>query len=403
MSHNFPRPLRSAWSAGGLVTPLLQHEARIPARERALELPTTHRVPVTWLRQHACAAIRWRTVQNILPPGSATPVDLDLLRDELLQSKAVVQALKKQKSDGTWGGNMLGLAPAKSHGIKDVGTVHQYRHLVELGVPRDERAFMLADRVLFRVLSRDEDPKLLFEYQKAARSNPGLAEWARELLREAATAALAHAGHIEDPRVRGAAHRVLTKVSHFLRSEAAEKPIIRKGSRNLLNPEAYPPSIFSVATLAYMTSVQRERAGLLERLGTYLGEPETKRSYVILIGRKVLQPAFHLLGDPLQADSSGNPKDLPLALHWIELLARLGMLGISSTAQRILARLLKECDDQGVWSPRNLRAIPKGKSKLADFAFPLETDTKDTEKRKADVTFRLALIAKFAGWELEFV
>jgi len=358
---------------------------------------------VSWLREHACAAIRWRTVHDVLPPGSVSHADLDLLRAELLQYGPVVQTIKKQKSDGTWGGNMLGLVAAKAQGIKDVGTVSRYRHLVELGAPRSERAFQLTDRVLYRVLSRDDDPKLLFEYQKPAKANPGLAVWARELLREAATAALAHAGLVDDPRVRGAAHKILTNVSHFLRSDAAQKPIVRKGSRNILNPDAHPPSLFAIATLAYMSNVQRERAGLLERMGAYLGRSETKRSYTIIIGRKVLQPTFHFLGDPLQTDSAGNAKDLPFALHWIELLVRLGMLDESPVAKRILARLIKDCDGQGVWSPKNLRSVPKGKSRLADFAFPLESDNRNPEKRKADVTFRLALIAKLAGWELDFV
>lgn len=278
----------------------------------------------------------------------------------------------------------------------------RYRRLVELGLPRGERPYRLAERVLFRLLSRDEDPTLYYEYRKAVKTNPALGEWVRDQMGEAAAAALAHAGHIEDPRVRGAAHRIATRVSQFLRSEAAQKPIIRRGSRNVLNPEAHPPSLFSVALVAYMPALQRERAGFVERLGAYLGTPETRRTYVIKIGRKVIQPTFQMLGDPLQADSAGNPKDLPFALHWIELLVRLGMLNVSPVAQRILSRLLRDCDQNGVWSPRNLRAIPKSKSRLADFAFPLEADARDPERRKADVTFRLALIAKLAGWQLSY-
>jgi hypothetical protein len=161
--------------------------------------------------------------------------------------------------------------------------------------------------------------------------------------------------------------------------------------------------VFSVAVIAYMPNLQRERAGFVERLGTFLGQPETKRTYVIQIGRKVLKPTFHVLGDPLKADSSGNAKDLPFALHWIELLVRLGMLESSPTAQRILARLLRDCDASGVWSPKNLRAVPKSPSKLADFAFPLELDSRSAERRRTDVTFRIALIARLAGWKLEYV
>jgi hypothetical protein len=32
--------------------------------------------------------------------------------------------------------------------------------------------------------------------------------------------------------------------------------------------------------------------------------------------------------------------------------------------------------------------------------FPLESDGKRPESRQADVTFRMALIARLAGWEL---
>ncbi|MFQ6047088.1 MAG: hypothetical protein ACE5PT_12165, partial [Gemmatimonadales bacterium] len=292
-------------------------------------------------------------MQEILPPGSASERDLALLREELTSYKPVVQVIKKQKDNGLWGGNILGITPNKAQGIRDVGTVARYRQLVELGLPAGERPYRLAERVLFRLLSRDENPTLFFEYRKAVKSNPPLGEWVRDQMREAAAAALAHAGHIEDPRVRGAAHRIASRVSQFLRSEAAQKPIIRRGSRNLLNPEAYPPSLFSVALLAYMPGLQRERAGFVERLGVYLGTPETKRTYVIKIGRKIIQPTFQMLGDPLQADSAGNPKDLPFALHWIELLARLGMLDVSAVARRILLRLLRDCDERGVWNPKN--------------------------------------------------
>ncbi len=347
--------------------------------------------------------MRWRTVTEVLPPGAASPADMDALRTELRQYKGVTQTAKKQRANGTWAGNILGLAPAKAQDIKDVGTVSQYRHLVEMGLPRGFRSMRLAERVLFRLLSRDGDPSLLFEYQKAAKTLPPLGTWARGLFREAATAALAHAGHIEDPRVRGAAHRISTNVSQFLRSELSEKPLVRKGSRNILHPGANPPTLFSVAVVAYMPGLRRERAGFIDRLGHYLAQPASKRTYVIQVGRKVIKPVFHFLGDPLKADTAGNAKDLPFALHWIELLVRMGMLVSSPTAQRILYRLLSDCDDRGIWSPRNLRSIPKSPSKLADFAFPLEADTRKPEQRQVDVTFRLAHIAKLAGWELEYV
>ncbi|MBI4421090.1 MAG: hypothetical protein HY560_09715, partial [Gemmatimonadetes bacterium] len=235
----------------------------------------------------------------------------------------------------------------RSAGSKNVGTVSQYRYLLEMGVPTDQRAFRLADRVFFRLLSRDEDPSLLFESAKPAKGSPELAAWARGLMRQGATAALAHAGQIEDPRVRGAAHRMASDISQFLRSELAEKPFIRKGSKTLLHPEANPPTLLAVSTVAYMPSLQRERAGFVERLCAYLARPASKRPFAILAGKRLVKPTYHLVGDPLVVDAAGRASDLPLALHWIELLARLGMLQTSPTAMRVLGRLLSECDSEG--------------------------------------------------------
>jgi hypothetical protein len=336
-----------------------------------------------------------------MPPNSAAAADVSALREELLLYKRITQTLKKQRK-GVWGGNMLGIAPAKAQDIKDVGTVASYRHLVELGLPVDDRGIRSAERVFYRLLSRDDDPSLLFEYKKGAKTNLDLAEWSRQQFREGAVAALAQAGHNEDPRVRGAAHKIATDISTFLRSELAEKPIIRRANKGILHPDAYPPSVYSVSMLAYMPSMQRERAGFTERLGAYISKPATKRPYVIQMGRRGIKPTHQLLGDPLLASAAGVPKDLPLALHWIELLVRLNLLDSSPMAQRILARLIRDCDSNGVWSPKNLRTLPKSPSKLADFAFPLELDAKTPERRQSDVTFRLALIAKMAGWDLEF-
>lgn len=368
-----------------------------------LDLPTIHRVPIKWLRQHACAAIKWRVVNEILPSHGASPEDRAALQAEVLAQREVVQIARKQKSNGTWGDSILGVDPARWKILDDVGTVSRYRRLIELGTPATDRTFRLTERLFYRLLSKDDAPELMFEFRKAGKASPELVTWVREAMREAAATALAQAGQLEDPRVRGAAHRIASNVSQFLRSELADKPLIRRGSRTVLHPEAYPPTIFSVAMVALMPNLQRERAGFVERLTGFLAKPAGKREYVVVVGKKVVRPVFQLLGDPIQADSAGHPKDLPLALHWIEVLVRLGALHSSETARRVLARLLKECDAHGVWAPKTLRSLPKSPSKLADFAFPLEADGKTPERRQADVTFRLALIAKLAGWQLEFV
>src|SRR5690606_20186923 len=108
-----------------------------------------------------------------------------------------------------------------------------------------------------------------------------------------------------------------------------------------------------------------------------------------------------LLGDPIEADAKGNAKDVPLALHFIELLAGLGLLTSSEKAVSVLSRLLADLDATGVWHPKNLRSQPKALSPVTHHSWPLLLDEGDLASRQADITFRLALIAKRLGWSLE--
>lgn len=358
---------------------------------------------MTWLIQHGNEAIRYRALADLAPAGSAGAEVLDQAAQAVMASKSTGAILRKQKENGAWAGNLLGLAPSATAGIKDVGTIPQYRRLVQLGYPRSGRPFKLADRLLFRILSRDEDPGLLFEHQKTAKENPASAEWLRDYLREAATCALAEAGYMEDPRIRGSAHKIATSVSTFLRSPLAEKPLVKAGKGMVLHPEAHPPTWYSLAMVAALPNLQRERAGFTERLGQYLGMPAPKKAYTIPVGKKNLKPDMVLLGCPISADAKGHATDVPLALHFIELLARLKAVHTSTVATRVLARLFAECDDNGVWHPHNLRVSPKATHKVTYHAWPLQDEVKSVEGRAVDVTFRLALIARLMGLEVEVV
>ena len=310
--------------------------------------------------------------------------------------------MRKQKDNGVWGGNLLGLAPNAKEGIKDVGTIPQYRRLLQLGYPRGGRPFKLADRILFRLLSRDEDPFLQFEFGKLYRDSGPAGEWAREHMREAAAATLAEAGYLEDPRLRGAAHKIASSVSAFLRSPLAEKPFARSGSRTVVHPDAHPPTWYSVAMIAAMPNLQRERAGFTERLGQYLGLPAPKKAFVWQIGKKVLKPELLLLGDPVMADAKGVAKDIPLALHFIELLARISALHTNPVATKVFARLLSECDERGVWCPKGVKGPPRAIHRITYHMYPLHPESKSGDSRVVDVSFRLALIARLLGWPLEY-
>jgi len=368
-----------------------------------LELPTHHRVPLGWLLEHGNETIRVRINQDLVDSTMIPDETLQAATDAAVAAKPIQAILKKQRDNGVWGSNLLALAASARDGIKEVGTVPQHRRLLQLGYPRSGRAFKLSERVLFRVLSRDTDPFLRFEFDKVVEAGVEAEDWVREHMREAVTAALAETGHDEDPRVRGAAHKVATEISQFLRSPLADKPFVKHRSRTILDPAAHPPSWYSMAMLAAMPNLRRERAGFNERLGQYLASPYPKKKFSLVVGKRSLKTDYLLLGDPIESDAKGNPKDVPVALYFIDLLARVGTLSANPHATKVLGRLLADCDEMGVWRPKNLRSLPSTKHKITYHWFPLNPATKNPESRSVDVTFRLALIAKHLGWQLEYV
>jgi hypothetical protein len=342
---------------------------------------------------NASPPVQWRMACEVIPSDWTTPADLESLLAQTMEYKGVTQLIRKQRDNGTWLGKIL-----------EAGTtIDSYRRLLEFGIPPTHRSFQVANRVLYRLLSRDPDPLLRFEFKKDAKADPAYDQWSRDMMRQAATACLAKADEDGDPRVRGSAQRIANSVSAFLRSDLAQSPFIKSGSRHVLNPEAYPPTVYAVSVLARMPSLQRERAGFADRLAVYVTKPAPKKAYWVKAGKKSMKPGCYILGDPLQLESTGRPKDIPFALHWLELLARLDLVHTSASAQRAVTRMLRDCNEEGIWNPKGLRAVPSSSSGAADFAFPLETDTKSATSRRVDVTFRLALIAKLLGLELEFV
>ena len=349
-----------------------------------------------------------------MPEAERDSARLEALRESVLHYKPTQAIARKQRATGLWGGNLLAPTPSKGYGWTEPGTVYQYRRLLELGWPPSERVFRNADRFLFQLLSRIEtdDPdrtvaqralELLVEFQKAAKTDPGLGRWARRMGREGAACALARGGHSDDPRVRGTAHTIASNISQYLRSELAANPFKKAQGKTVLDPHACPPTIFALEMLAFLPPVQRERAGFIERLAHYFSSPAPRRAFFILAGKKLLKPIFEILGDPMRSDAQGHVTDIPFALYWIELLARLGLVRQIPSASRVLARLFNECDDRGIWSPKSLRAMPKATSPLTAHYFPLEGPGKSPAQRQTDATFRLGLIARLMGIPVEIV
>ncbi|HET7631480.1 MAG TPA: hypothetical protein VFK16_04105 [Gemmatimonadaceae bacterium] len=294
---------------------------------------------------------------------------------------------------------MLTLPGARASHFEGVGTINAIVRLVQYGWEGDSAPFLQARRVLFRLLAEDDDPEYLFEFGGKAAPDGEVAHRNRGILREAAAAALAQAGYQGDPRLRGAARRIMDRINDFLRSPLAEKPWIRVGNQHVLAPEAAPPSVYALNLLAHMPLLCTEHAEVMDRIYAWVTQPQPRQDVVQLVGGFMAKQAHLVMGDQLPHRNAADA-DVPAALAWLECMARLGFLNRNETWGGLLERFLEDRDADAVWHPHKGRHAVKSSNPFVWTSYPLE-DELAGEERWSDVTFRLGLIARLAGREIE--
>ena len=280
-----------------------------------------------------------------------------------------------------------------------MGTIPTFRRLLEYGWDRESPPLVRARRVLFRLLAEDNDVDQLYEFRAACGNDPDLIHRARGILREAAAAALAHAGYEADPRLRGAARRILGRVDSYLTSTLAEKPWVRVGNRQVLAAEANPPSIHLITMVAYMPLFRSENHSPVDRLLTHLSQPLPRQEACQLVGKHIVSQPHLVLGDPLSNRNIADA-DVPFALSWLELMARLQFLRRNDGWMSLFDRFLDDRDRDFIWHPHRGSAKPRTDNPDVWAQFPLDEGAQG-EDRWSDVTFRLGLIARLLGRPIE--
>jgi hypothetical protein len=294
---------------------------------------------------------------------------------------------------------MLTVPPARAEHFEGVGTISAVRRLLEYGWDKDTPPLVLARRVLFRLLAEDEDPEWLFEFGAKGPADEDLARRGRAILREAAAAALAQAGYEGDPRLRGAAKRIIERIGGYLRSPLAQKPFVRVGNQHVLPAEAAPPSIYALTMLAYMPLFRMEHHDSMDRLYHHLSQQLPRQEAVQLCGQKVMAQPHLVLGDFLPNRNIADA-DVPFALTWLELVARLGFMRRNENWSKLFERFLDDRDHDGVWHPHKGTSVVRSTNPLVWPMYPLEESVSGDE-RWTDVTFRLGLIARVFGRTIE--
>jgi hypothetical protein len=293
------------------------------------------------------------------------------------------------------------LSVPRGQGVEGVGTIQAIRRLLEYGWDKNSPPLMLARRTLFRLLAEDNDPAFLYEMGGRAKPDEDSAKFGRQILREAAAATLAQAGYEDDPRLRGAARRILDRTADFLASPVAEKPWVRVGNKQVLAAEAAPPSIYTLYMLAHLPLVRTENHAVVEAIFEWISRVLPRQEAIQIIGKKLLPVPHLVLGDPLP-HRNALEDDVPAGIAWLELMARLGFLRRHDHWVKMLDRCLDDRDRGGVWHPHKGAALPKSLSPHVWPLFPLEPPSIGDE-RWTDFTFRLGLIARLAGRTIDLI
>src|SRR6476646_2280272 len=298
--------------------------------------PSPVRFPLDWLMAHASPAIQYRALTEVV---RLTPAETEKVSSLPFAHKPALMLALQQAPDGTWDGGMLTQPSSRAEHFEGIGTIPAVRRLIEYGWHKDTPPLVHARRILFRLLAEDEDPSYLFELGGKHAPDEESVKRGRALLREAAAATLAQAGFEGDPRLRGAARRILNRMADYLRSPLAQKPFIRQGNQHMLAAEACPPSIYAVTMFAYMPLFRAEHHREMDAMYTHLAQEHPRQEAVQLVGKQVIPVPHLVLGDYLPHRNAVDA-DVPFALYWLELMARLGYLKRNENWSRLFERFL---------------------------------------------------------------
>lgn len=353
------------------------------------------RFAIQWLLDHGAAPLKYRAIVNVARLNAPQAAELPYAFTPALQLAVT------QQSDGRWGRTMLATPSARGDRFEGVGTIPAVRRLLEYGWDRESPPLARVRRLLFRLLAEDDDPAYLFEFATKGKPDEELARRGRAILREAAAAALAQAGYEGDPRLRGAARRILDRINAYLKSPLGQKPWIRVGNRQVLAPEATPPTVSALTMLAHMPFFRSEYHEHIERLYTFLTQPLPRQESAQVVGATIIAQPHYVLGDALPHRNAVDA-DVPAALMWLELMARLGFLRRNDTWTKLFDRFADDCDRTGVWHPHKGMAMPRSASPFVWPMFPLDDSTTGDEQW-ADVTLRIGIIARAAGRPIDLI
>jgi hypothetical protein len=353
--------------------------------------------PVSWLVEHGSPPIQYRSLADVGRIPEVNARDIDWLP---YSYRPAIKLAVSQTRDGMWNNSILSLPGKHTSDFANIGTIPAVRRLLEYGWGPESPPLLLARRLLFRLLAEDNDPAYTFELGTKTRDDD-LVRRTRGIFREAAAATLAQCGYENDPRLRGAARRILERTVAYLASPLGEKPWMRVGNTHVLAPESAPPSIYTLTMLAHMPIFRHEHFTAVERIYDWITQPLPRQDAVQLFGKKMVPQPHLIMGDVLPHRNAVEA-DVPFALLWLETMARLNFLRRNDGWMKLYERFVDDRDRGGVWHPHKGSDRPTTTHAWAWPTFPLDEGS-GAESKWTDVTFRIGLIGRLLGREIELM
>jgi len=357
--------------------------------------------PLGWVLDNACGPVQYRSASEIARVSDSTLKEMEWLPYAF---RPALRLALTQNVDGIWNQSMLSV-PKHAGDFTGVGTIPATRRLLEYGWDRESPPLAHSRRALFRLLAEDNDPGYLYELGAKAKDDDSVRR-GRLQLREAAASALAQAGYESDPRLRGAARRIMERIDSYLSSPLAEKPWKRIGNVHVLAAEACPPTFHALTMLAHMPIFRNENYTEMERVYQYISQAHPRQESIQMVGKKMIEQPQFVLGDRLPHRNAVED-DVPFALMWLETMARLGFLRRNENWMKMFERFEDDRDRTGVWHPHKGSSVPATTNPRVWPMFPIEDLTggaaKTTGAAWADVTFRIGLIGKLLGREIKVI
>jgi hypothetical protein len=355
--------------------------------------------PTPWILENACPPIRYRVLTELLERPKDDP-DVLKIRQDVLAYPPALALQRKQRKDGTWGGQIHAGDPRKF----EPSVENSLSLLFELGWGRDTKPVRQAAAVLRSFLTAKKDLNF-HEFAKHVKADEKRERYYRWALRVLALGLLVRGGYA-DERSRVAVLELLDLTGGFVDDPVARSPVEEIGaSHPLIRASAWKRDYLFVPDLALMRLfafspwlLDGEMAKMrlkkisdyvlgdtYQRLAPDLGLVRTAKGSFVKGGGLRIRPVDYY-------QKHGNLDEL---LVNMEVFARLGLLNRYPQFMAHLEWWHAQQSKEGRW---NVAAKLLNESSRWTALLRLEKDWRSPVRKEADLTFRVLLILKYQ-WE----